>query len=166
MNYLKVGIGFLIAFLMQNSFINLFSIDGHTPNLLLAMVLTLSFVYETEVYGIAFGAAFGVLYDICWSGVVGPTPIALVVVSFLILFEREYVNRDNRLIACCSFAIAVFLFYSLYWCLQSIAENTVGYWHSIVLISGSGVYTIAVTIILFLLLLRFDKKLNRDRVFK
>ena len=54
MNYLKAGATFLVAFLMQGSLLNLFSIGGYTPNLLLGLVVILSFLYEKELYGILY----------------------------------------------------------------------------------------------------------------
>ena len=50
MRYLKAGAAFLVAFLMQGSLISLFSIAGHTPNLLLMLVVVVSFLYDKEFY--------------------------------------------------------------------------------------------------------------------
>ena len=64
MRYWKAGIIFIIAFLIQPSLLNMISIGGYTPNLLLCLVVIFSFIYEEEMYGIVYGAVFGVLYDI------------------------------------------------------------------------------------------------------
>ena len=89
MNYWKAGIMFLIAFLIQTSLLNLVMIHGYTPHLILCLVIVLSFLYENRMYGVVFGAAFGVLYDICFSNFTGPTGISLVVVAIVILILRE-----------------------------------------------------------------------------
>ena len=76
----KAGIFFLIAFFIQCSFLNVISIAGYTPNLLLCLVIVFSFLYEEQIYGLLYGVLFGVFYDICFADVVGPTPIALAIV--------------------------------------------------------------------------------------
>ena len=88
MKYWKAAILFTIAFLIQASLLNLVSIGGVTPNLLLCLVVVFSFLYEDELYGIIFGAVFGVAYDICFSSVTGYTAIALVLTSLMILIVR------------------------------------------------------------------------------
>ena len=95
MKHWKAGIIFLIAFLIQPSLLNMINIAGYTPNLLLCLVVIFSFIYEDEMYGVVYGAAFGVLYDVCYSQVIGPTPIALTVVAICIILAREYANIEN-----------------------------------------------------------------------
>ena len=71
----------MIAFLIQPSLLNMINIGGYTPNLLLCLVVIFSFIYEEEMYGVVFGSLFGVLYDVCYSDVIGPAPIAFLVVA-------------------------------------------------------------------------------------
>ena len=52
---------FMGAFLIQGSLLNLISVMGFTPNLLLCLVITLTLLYESE-HAIYLGAAFGILY--------------------------------------------------------------------------------------------------------
>ena len=51
----KAGIFFLIAFFIQCSFLNVISIAGYTPNLLLCLVIVFSFLYEEQIYGLLYG---------------------------------------------------------------------------------------------------------------
>lgn len=88
MKYWKAGIAFLVAFLIQTSLLNGISIGGYTPNLLLCLVIVFSFLYEEDMYGVVYGAVFGVLYDVCYNYIIGPTPIALVLVAIFILLVR------------------------------------------------------------------------------
>ena len=84
MRYWKAAAAFLVAFLIQTSLLNIISIKGYTPNLLLCLVVVFSFLYEDGLYGIIFGAVFGLLYDICFSSGRGPTALALVATSGVI----------------------------------------------------------------------------------
>ena len=60
MNYRKAIVLFVIAFLVQTSLLNVIMIKGYTPNLLLCLVVTISFLYENKTYGIVLGAIFGI----------------------------------------------------------------------------------------------------------
>ena len=48
MRYWKAGVIFLIAFLIQPSFLNLINIAGYTPNLLLCLRVIFTFLYDGE----------------------------------------------------------------------------------------------------------------------
>ena len=54
MKYWKAAILFTIAFLIQASLLNLVSIGGVTPNLLLCLVVVFSFLYEDDRETIAY----------------------------------------------------------------------------------------------------------------
>ena len=66
MKYWKAGIFFLIAFFIQTSLLNLISVGSYTPNLLLCLVVIFSFLYEKDMYGLVYGAVFGLIYDACY----------------------------------------------------------------------------------------------------
>ena len=54
MRYWKAAIAFAVAFIMQTSLLNVISIKGYTPNLLLCLVVVFSFLYEEDLYGLVF----------------------------------------------------------------------------------------------------------------
>ena len=110
MRYLKAGATFLVAFLIQGSLLNLISIGGHTPNLLLGLVVIISFLYEKELHGLLYGAVFGLLYDMCYSDVIGPTPIALVLTAVLVILMRYYANVENS-VSMSGVSVISFVFY-------------------------------------------------------
>ena len=87
---MKIRIAALLftgAFLIQGSLLNLFAVMGVTPNLLLCLVITLTLLYDTD-RAIYLGAAFGVLYDLIYSDVIGVASIGLLIVGFLILHGK------------------------------------------------------------------------------
>lgn len=165
MKYWKAGIWFLVAFLLQNTFLNLFSIMDSTPNLLLSAVIVFSFIYEIEVYGIVFGAVFGVLYDICWGSTIGPTAISLVVVAFILIFVREYVTRNNVPVALFSFALSICIFCTLYWCFQSFSGNTIGYIHAMKESIIGSCYTWVISTLVYFIYIKLNKEERKDRFF-
>ena len=165
MNYLKAGATFLVAFLIQGSLLNMVSIAGATPNLLLGLVVILSFLYDKELYGILYGALFGALYDVCYSDVIGPTPIALLLTAACVILMRYYANVENSVSMSVVSIIAFIVYYILNWGLYSLAGNVLGLGlvllHSILPM----IYTLAIVFVIYKLLIRDVVKHHRDRYF-
>jgi len=126
MNYLKIGAIFLIGFIIQPSLLNLITVGGYTPNLLLGLVILFSFLFEEEVYGVVFGALFGVFYDIMYGVVIGPTPIALVGVAIIILIIREHANIENIVNLWLISLGGIVGYYIFNWGLNRVAGNPIG----------------------------------------
>lgn len=166
MKYWKAGLFFLTAFLIQTSLLNLISIAGYTPNLILCLVVVMSFLYENEMYGVFFGALFGLLYDICYSSVVGPTPISLVLVAIFILIVREYANIENILNMWIVAALSLLFYYVLNWGLFKIAGNPIGFVYVVKTLPGFFVYSFVVITIIYYFLIRKAVKHRKDRYFR
>lgn len=165
MRYLKAGAAFLVAFLIQGSLLNLFSIAGHTPNLLLCLVIMLSFLYEDELYGLVFGAAFGIIYDVCYSVVIGPTPIALLIIAILVIGMRYYANVENTISMFVVSAIACILYYIINWGLYSIAGSPIGLGNVLISSAITIVYSLLVNYVIYKLLIKRVVKHHKDRYF-
>lgn len=165
MSWLKAGITFLVAFILQGSLLNMFSIAGHTPNLLLAFVVILSFLYDKELYGIIFGAVVGVLYDMCYSYIIGPTPIALVVASICVIAMRYYANVENTVSMSVVSLISFIIYYGVNWCLYSIAGYPVGFGYAASNTVITMLYTLLVNIIVYKVLIKDVVKHHKDRYF-
>lgn len=166
MKYWKAGAAFLFAFLIQTSLLNVITIKGYTPNLMLCLVVVLSFLYEDEMYGVVYGALFGVLYDICYSGAIGPTPIALVVVAIFILIFREYANIENVINLWVVSIISIVLYYGLNWLLCFMSGNPIGIMYVLKDLPWTGLYSMVVITIIYLCLLRKVVKHRKDRYFR
>ena len=166
MKYWKVGLLFLIAFVIQPSLLNVISIKGYTPNLILSLVILFSFLYEQEMYGVIYGAVFGLLYDIMYSDVVGPTPIALVLVAIGILIVREYTNIENIINLWLVSVGSIILYYFANWGLYHLAGNPIGFRFVLNALPWIGLYSLAVITILYFILIRKINKHHRDRYFK
>ena len=126
MKYWKAGVFFLIAFLFQTSLLNMINVGGYTPNLLLCLTVIFSFLYEKDMYGLVYGAVFGLIYDVCYNYVIGPTPIALVIVSVLVLILREYANIENIISMWTVSVISFLSYYFINWGLYKIAGTPLG----------------------------------------
>lgn len=166
MRYWKATIVFLVAFLIQPSLLNMISIKGYTPNLLLCMVVIFSFLYEEEIYGVVLGAAFGLLYDICYSSVIGPTPISLVLVALGIVLARQHANIENIVNM---WVVSLFSFVSYYlmnWGLLRISGNPIGIMYVFDRIPWIIIYSMVVITIIYLILIRKVVRHHQDRYFR
>lgn len=162
----KAGIFFLIAFFIQCSFLNVISIAGYTPNLLLCLVIVFSFLYEEQIYGLLYGVLFGVFYDICFADVVGPTPIALVLVALVIFVLREYANIENIVNMWVTSLLSILFYYALNWGLQHLAGNPIGLLYVLKTLPWITLYSLPLMTVLYLILLRKMTRHRKDRYFR
>ena len=162
----KAGIFFLIAFFIQCSFLNVISIAGYTPNLLLCLVIVFSFLYEEQIYGLLYGAMFGVFYDICFADVVGPTPITLVLVALVIFVLREYANIENIVNMWVTSLLSILFYYALNWGLQHLAGNPIGLLYVLKTLPWITLYSLSLMTVLYLILLRKMTRHRKDRYFR
>ena len=162
----KAGIFFLIAFFIQCSFLNVISIAGYTPNLLLCLVIVFSFLYEEQIYGLLYGVLFGVFYDICFADGVGPTPIALVLVALVIFVLREYANIENIVNMWVTSLLSILFYYALNWGLQHLAGNPIGLLYVLKTLPWITLYALSLMTVLYLILLRKMTRHRKDRYFR
>lgn len=162
----KAGIFFLIAFFIQCSFLNVISIAGYTPNLLLCLVIVFSFLYEEQIYGLLYGVLFGVFYDICFADVVGPTPIALVLVALVIFVLREYANIENIVNMWVTSLLSILFYYALNWALPHLAGNPIGLLYVLKTLPWITLYSLSLMTVLYLILLRKMTRHRKDRYFR
>lgn len=165
MKYLKAGAAFLVAFLLQGSLLNMFSIAGHTPNLLLALVVMMSFLYEKEMIGITYGALFGLIYDMCYCDILGPTAIAFVITSACVLIMRYYANVENIISMSGVSIIAFVIFYIAHWGLMTFAGNTIGLGYVLLNSILTMIYTLVINIVIYKVLIKSVVKHHKDRYF-
>lgn len=165
MRYLKAGAAFLVAFLMQGSLLNMISIAGHTPNLILGLVVILSFLYEKELYGMFYGALAGVIYDMCYSDVIGPTPIALVITALCVMGMRYYANVENSVSMSVVSIIAFLIYYIINWGLCSFAGSPLGLGYALSNSIVTMIYTLVFVFVVYKVLIRNVVKHHKDRYF-
>ena len=156
----------MIAFLIQPSLLNMINIGGYTPNLLLCLVVIFSFIYEEEMYGVVFGSLFGVLYDVCYSDVIGPAPIAFLVVAVGIMMAREYVNIENIFNMWIVSILSFCTYYLINWGLHRLAGNPIGIMYVFGKVPWIILYSMVVITMIYLILIRKAVRYRRDRYFK
>ena len=166
MRYWKAGVIFLIAFLIQPSFLNLINIAGYTPNLLLCLTVIFTFLYDGEYYGPVFGTVLGLAYDICYSYVIGPTAITLLIVSALVLLLRSFANVENIISMWVVSVLAFLSYYLINWGLFKIAGSPAGLLYVLSYSIWVICYSMVVITVMYLFMIKKTERYHKDRYFK
>ena len=106
------------------------------------------------------------LYDVCYSQVIGPTPIALTVVAICIILAREYANIENIINMWIVSIISFIAYYLMNWGLHRIAGNPIGIVYVFGKVPWIILYSMVVITIIYLILIRKVVKHHRDRYFR
>ena len=114
MKYRYAILLFLLAFLLQTTVLHHLALFGKTPNLLLCLVIMMPFFYEGS-QGIVLGVLFGLLEDLCFSVLIGPTAIAFFLIALLMGEVRKRLYWDSILSIFITAVIGTSVYYSLLW---------------------------------------------------
>ncbi|MDD2484030.1 MAG: rod shape-determining protein MreD [Eubacteriales bacterium] len=105
---------FLSAFLIQSTLINYFTFFGKAPNLLLCLVILLPFFYE-GYQGLVIGVVFGLIQDICFSVLIGPTAIGFLLVGILMKVIRQRLEWDSIISVLSVAVLGTCVYYLVSW---------------------------------------------------
>lgn len=96
MTYRFAFLLFFIGFLLQSTVMRHLAIFGYSPNLLLCLVVVLSFLMPDET-AIVLGVIFGFLQDVLFSEIVGVTALAFLLIAALVRELKRYLYREHLL---------------------------------------------------------------------
>ena len=105
---------FLVAFLLQTTVFNHLKLFGTGPNLILCCLIILTFFYEGYSGGV-LAVAFGLLQDVCFGVVVGPSALAYFGVFLLMRQLHDAFYRDSVLSIFCATLIGTVSFVAIDW---------------------------------------------------
>ena len=90
-------IAFLFIFYLQGNFFNnIATIAGIRPNLFIILVLFIG-LFSNQILGVGLGIIFGLIIDLFYSRVVGPTAIMLCLVGYLGSYFNKNFSKENRI---------------------------------------------------------------------
>ncbi|MCI5898107.1 MAG: rod shape-determining protein MreD [Anaerovoracaceae bacterium] len=92
---------FLAAFLLQTTVMNHFKVFGTAPNLILCCLIILTFFFEGYSGGV-LAILFGLLQDVCFGVIVGPSAISYFAVFLLMKQLRYLFYRDSIFSVLCA----------------------------------------------------------------
>lgn len=123
MSIRKVAILYLIVLLLQLSFINVISIHGFGPNLILCLTVVIIFKFEYGFRCIPFAIVAALLQDICTGSVVGIAPLAIFAVGIAVTWIRVYLNTDLYKTMISVGAVATLLYDFIAWILMALLQT-------------------------------------------
>lgn len=163
MSFKKVTLFFLIAFLLQLSLINIITVKGAGPNLILCSVVMITFLYEDGFRSIPFAIFFGLLLDTCAGSYVGITSILMLIVGVFAEIARIWLNVEKLPTLMTTAAISTFIYEFLYW----VGMRLLGSPTSLSPILAKGflfiLYNVVVMSIMFLVMHKKAEGYHNDR---
>ena len=122
MSIKKVTILYVLAFLLQLSVINLFSIGGIAPNLIFCLTVFICFRFNLGYRCVPFALVASLLLDTCAGNYVGLSALALFLTCIFVIWVKYYMNTDLLKTLLATGAVATIVYGLLYWIMAAIMK--------------------------------------------
>lgn len=157
---------FLIAFLIQGTLLNIFSLFGVTPNLILCLVVMFSLLYDSQMHGVVMGSIFGVLSDMCFMPYAGVSSLGYLAVSLAVMLASRVFNRENlvTMLALTAFSTVFFQFYM--WTMYFFLGSSIAVTYMMRGLPVSIIYNTAVAAALYQIFIRKVTRFRSDRYYR
>ena len=126
MSFKRVLLYFIIAFLMQLSLVNLISFRNMGPDLVMCLMIAITFLYDDGYRSIPVALFFGLLLDICAHQFVGVTPLIYLVVGIFAAAARIWLNAEKFVTMAVTGAIATVIYETLYFAAMKMLADPIG----------------------------------------
>ena len=157
---------FLLAYISQTTLMNIVSVAGVTPNLLLCLVVIFSFMYDEKKYGIVLGVIFGLLYDIAFAQYVGIAALAFLIIAIAIMAVRIVMSKETvfSIVIIGSASTAVYTL--IYWAIMALLGSNWSFMVMLSFLPVSVAYNTVVIVILYCLMIKRVTRHYEDRYYK
>ncbi|MEG0662750.1 MAG: hypothetical protein RR472_05675 [Anaerovoracaceae bacterium] len=143
-----------MAFVLQGSLLNLFSIVGGTPNLILCLTVAIAFIYEEGYKCIPIALITMLISDAFLGIYLGVGALSLFLTTVMVLIGRRSINTDHLFPTTVVGIVSVMVYNLIYWVILKILKDpmTILYYleHQVISI----VYSTIVIALAFLLMTR------------
>lgn len=156
------GLIILVCFLLESTVFHKLTFASISPNLMIIVVSSFGFMRGQKT-GMTVGLCCGLLVDLFWGNILGFHMLIFTVIGYLNgLFKRLFYDEDIKLpiiLIACSELIYSFVIYGCMYMLQGdfLFGN---YLYHIIL--PELVYTILVTLIVYQIILKINRKLEAE----
>ncbi len=165
MKNITVFLLFFIAFLLQSTVFLHFRIIGHAPNLLLCLVISISFLFKENPV-ILFGVLFGLLQDICFSHLIGPTALAFLILAVFTGYAKGILHRDS-IISVLIIALAGTVLYQLLcFGIMTVFGGNYAFTHVIMSLPVLSGYNFGIMLIFYLTIGKSSIRYPQDRYYR
>lgn len=162
MKYWHSFLLFLGAFLLQSTVLNHLSFFGVTPNLVLSLVIVLTFLYD-GYHGVVGGIFFGLMQDLCFGEILGIASFGYFIIGLSILYVKNLLYQDNVLSMLFITISSTLSFNLIYWAVFFIFK---GHYHFLFMAKTlpiSIIYNSIFTISYYLIIGKRLEKNPKDR---
>lgn len=163
MTFRRVLLFFIVAFVCQLSLAGIFSLYNMGPNLIMCVMVIITFLYEDGFRSIPFALVFGLILDICSSVYVGVTPLLLLIVGIFTAAARIWVNTEKIYTLATTSVISTVIYYTLYFVFYKVLGDPQGALYVLRQEPVFILYNLAVTCLMFLLMHKGAEKYHNDR---
>lgn len=154
MSLRRVIILFAAAYILQLSLSPLFAVKGIMPNLVLCLMMTTVFHYNSGYKCLPVAVSAALLLDIAAGPYVGPGALTLLLTAGLVILFRNNLNTDNILPMAVTAVFAVALYDIVYWGILKILGEPMGFVFMIRQCGGHLLYDLVIVAVLFLIMSR------------
>jgi len=166
MKYRYAACMFSVVFVIQTTLVNVISVYGATPNLLLCLVVVLSFLYDENNCGLVMGVVFGLLYDICFAEYTGIAALAFLIISLGIMLVNIVMNKEALLSVIIVSAAATVVYALIYWSIMAMLGSGYSFYYMMKFIPLYTLYNAVVVTALYMAMIRRVIKHHSDRYYR
>jgi rod shape-determining protein MreD len=123
MSYKKAVLLYGIAMILQFSLLNLFSINGVTPNLILCLMVFITYKYNDGLRPALVAIPFALLSDLVGGQYVGVSGLALFFLALLVNHYGRGLNRESIWTLLTVSAIGTVMYNFIYWLIMITLGN-------------------------------------------
>ena len=156
------GLIILICFLLESTIFHKLTFASISPNLMIIVVSSFGFMRGKKT-GMTVGFASGLLVDLLWGNMLGFHMLIFTVIGYLNgTFERLFYDEDIKLPIILITASEIIYGLIIYGCMYMLQGDFLfgNYLYRIIL--PELVYTILVTLVLYQIILKINRKLESE----
>lgn len=124
MSYKKAVLLYGLALVFQFSLLNIFSINGITPNLILCLMIFITYKYNDGLRPALVAIPFALLSDLMGGQYVGISALALFILALTVNYFGRGLNRDSIWPLLTVSAIGTVIYNFIYWLTMTMLGNS------------------------------------------
>ena len=154
MSLRRVVLLFVAAYFLQLSMASLFAVHGYFPNLLLCLMMTIVFHYNSGFRCLPIAVIAALMMDMAAAQYTGPGALAMLATAGIVILFRINLNTDNIFPMVVTAAVAVVFYDVFIWGILKLLGEPMGFMYMIRQSTGHIVYDLVIVAVLFLIMSR------------
>lgn len=163
MSFKRVLLLFALCFLAQLSVVNAITFRNMGPDLIMCMMIAITYLYDDGYRSIPFALFFGLLLDVCVNQYVGITPLIYLFVGIFATAARIWLNAEKLITMAVTGAIATVIFQTAYFIIMKILGSPFGLIYILEREPVFIIYNVIVLSIMFGIMHRKAEEYHNDR---